>query len=232
MWQKNGKCMIIRKVYSEILKFYETTNKVLLLTGARQIGKTFTICNLILDNVNMKNQILLEEIPSGKQYLEQIITSMKLKRILLITYKSYWKLDTNSFEVEPYCVKLFKQRWYLVARNVFYNKIMIYSLDRIQKIENTASSYSMPENFNPKDLFEDYFGIFMDSSIPKEIVRLKVAAGKSNYFRSLPLHSTQKEVGTAKEFSIFELSIHPTYDFVMEVMKHGQDVEILEPKWL
>ncbi len=147
---------------------------------------SISVSNLILDNVNMKNQILLEEIPSGKQYLEQIITSMRLKRRLLITYKSYWKPDANSFEIEPYCIKLFNQRWYLVARNVFYDRIMIYSLDRIQKIENTASTYSLPDNFNPKELFKDYFGIVIDSNVPKEKVKLKVSAGKSNFFRSLP----------------------------------------------
>ncbi len=193
---------------------------------------SISVSNLILDNVNMKNQILLEEIPSGKQYLEQIITSMRLKRRLLITYKSYWKPDANSFEIEPYCIKLFNQRWYLVARNVFYDRIMIYSLDRIQKIENTASTYSLPDNFNPKELFKDYFGIVIDSNVPKEKVKLKVSAGKSNFFRSLPLHSSQNEVETNNEFSIFELTICPSYDFIMEIMKHGHDVEILEPAWL
>ena len=35
--------MIKRQIYKEIEKFYKESNKALLITGARQVGKTFTV---------------------------------------------------------------------------------------------------------------------------------------------------------------------------------------------
>ena len=33
-------------------------------------------------------------------------------------------------------------------------------------------------------------------------------------------------------YCIFDLKIRPTLDFIQEVLKHGEDVEILLPEWL
>jgi predicted DNA-binding transcriptional regulator YafY len=83
----------------------------------------------------MKERILLENIPSGQEYLADIIEGMKKGQCINMTYQSYWRDESNTFIVEPYCVKLFKQRWYVAARSPYYNKVMIYSLDRILHLE-------------------------------------------------------------------------------------------------
>lgn len=54
-----------------------------------------------------------------------------------ITYQSYWKNKSYTFYIEPYCVKVFKQRWYVVARIPYYDAVMIYALDRIQDLQTT-----------------------------------------------------------------------------------------------
>lgn len=69
-----------------------------------------------------------------------------------------------------------------------------------------------------KNAVEDMFGIIADSDIPKETIRLKVAAGQANYKRSLPLHHSQQEVERTESHSIFELRIRPAYDFQMELL--------------
>ena len=80
--------------------------------------------------------------------------------------------------------------------------------------------------------FKDYFGVIVDSEVPMERVRLKVSAGQANYLRSLSLHHSQQEVETTADYSIFELNIRPTYDFVQEIMRNGDCVEVLEPLWI
>ena len=77
---------------------------------------TLTVSNLMLDSMSIKNKILFEEIPDGEQYLPLILKALKKNQVLEMTYQSYWRDEANTFEVEPYCLKAFKQRWYLVAR--------------------------------------------------------------------------------------------------------------------
>ena len=103
--------------------------------------------NLLLDSQQLKDRILLEDIPSGVKYLPMIIEAMKTNNVIRITYQSCWREESNTFNVHPYCVKLFKQRWYMVALSPCYNKVMIYSLDRIYGLWKQKEKFKMPEDF-------------------------------------------------------------------------------------
>ncbi len=188
---------------------------------------TISVSNLLIDNLYMKERILLENIPSGQEYLADIIEGMKKGQCINMTYQSYWRDESNTFIVEPYCVKLFKQRWYVAARSPYYNKVMIYSLDRILHLELLNDErFKMPDSFNPTEYFEEYYGVIIDDDLDVEKVKLKVSAGQANYLRSLPLHHSQQEIQQTGEYSIFELKIRPAYDFIQEILLHGEDVEV------
>ena len=92
---------------------------------------TFAVNNLINESHHIKHRILFESIPSGQNYLAPLIEAMRDGVTVEITYRNFWKEKEATFEVEPYCVKVFRQRWYLVARNIGFDALRIYSLDRI-----------------------------------------------------------------------------------------------------
>jgi len=194
---------------------------------------TVSVSNLLIDNQHMKDRILLDEIPSGQEHLSDIIEAMKKGQCINMTYQSYWRDESNTFAVEPYCVKLFKQRWYMVARSPYYDKVLIYALDRILDMEVLVDErFKMPDAFNPSEYFENYYGVIIDDDYDVEAIKLKVSAGQANYLRSLPLHHSQQEIETTEEYSIFELKLRPTYDFQQEILRNGEDVEVLTPLWL
>ena len=192
---------------------------------------TLTVSNLMMDSVSIKDKVLFEEIPDGEQYLPVILESLKKNLVLSMTYQSYSRDEANTFEVEPYCLKAFKQRWYLVAHSPYLNKIMIYALDRVKWLGLTDKSFKYPKNFYPEEFFDDCFGIIADQKVKVETVKLKVSAGQANYLRSLTLHQTQKEIERTDEYSIFTVRLRPTFDFRQEVLSQGCDIEVLEPEW-
>ena len=49
------------------------------------------------------------------------------------------------------------------------------------------------------------------------------------YIQNYPLHHSQSTVKSTKKNIIVVLEIHITYDFVMEVLKYGKEVNVLEP---
>ena len=190
-----------------------------------------TVSNLMMDSVSIKDKVLFEEIPDGEQYLPNILEALKKNVALGMSYQSYIRDEANTFEVEPYCLKAFKQRWYLVARSPYYDKIMIYSLDRVKWLGLTDKNFKYPKNFNPEEFFEDCFGIIADQNIKVETVKFKVSAGQANYLRSLTLHQTQREIERTDEYSIFTVKLRPTFDFRQEILSQGSDIEVLEPEW-
>ena len=192
---------------------------------------TLTVSNLMMDSVSIKDKVLFEEIPDGEQYLPVILESLKKNLVLEMTYQSYNYDESYTFEIEPYCLKAFKQRWYLIGRSPYYDKIMIYALDRVKWLGLTEKSFKYPKNFYPEEFFDDCFGIIADQKVKVETVKLKVSAGQANYLRSLTLHQTQKEIERTDEYSIFTVRLRPTFDFRQEVLSQGCDIEVLEPEW-
>ena len=192
---------------------------------------TLTVSNLMMESASIKDKILFEEIPDGQQFLPVILEALKKNTVLEMTYQSFWRDEANTFMVEPYCLKAFKQRWYLLARSPYLNKMMIYALDRVHELESTALHFDYPEDFKAEEYFEDCFGIIADRNYDVETVKLKVAAGQANYLRTLTLHQTQKEIERNDEYSIFTVRLRPTFDFRQEILTMGSDIEVLSPKW-
>ena len=193
---------------------------------------TLTVSNLMLDSVSIKDKVLFEEIPDGEQYLPVILEALKKNQILGMTYQSYRRDEAKTFEIEPYCLKAFKQRWYVVARSPYYDEIMIYALDRVKWLGLKDKHFRYPKNFVPEQFFDDCFGIIADRKVAVETVKLKVSTKQANYLRSLTLHQTQKEIERTAEYSIFTVRLRPTFDFRQEILSQGCDIEVLEPKWL
>lgn len=193
---------------------------------------SFAVDNLIVESRKLKSRILLEEVPSGKRYLIPLIEAMRDGMIVEVDYQSFRQQVPANFEIEPYCLKLFRQRWYVVARSPHYNRVMIYSLDRILDLEVSEKTFYYPEEFNPQSYFDACFGIVADDDIGIETVQLKVYAPQDKYFDALPLHHSQRTVEVTEGHTVYEYRIRPTYDFVQELLSHGADVEVLQPSLL
>ena len=197
---------------------------------------TISVSNALANCESIKDRILLEYVPSGQEYLMKILDALKENRILNMTYHSYWKEEESNFDVEPFCVKLFRQRWYLIARSTYtyYHRQgpRIYALDRIRNLSPTEETFEIPKDWNASDFFIGAFGVIADAQTKCEPIKLKVNASQANYIRDLKLHETQEEEERNEEYSIFSYYLRPTYDFQQELLWHGEDVVVLEPKWL
>lgn len=190
---------------------------------------SFSVSQLLQQNKDISNRILLEEIPSGQHHLSTIIEAMHSNNVIEITYQRFVEDEPHSVCVEPYCTKLFHQRWYVVANNIEKKHLQTYALDRISDIKILAKTYSIDPNFDAKAFFLNSFGIFASENEQPQRILIKVDATQSKYLRTLPLHHSQKETITNDKFSVFQYYLVPTKDFVFELLSHGAFFEVLEP---
>ena len=218
-------------------RYYIENEKDISQNGLRSwLYDTICVSNALANSMSIKDRIVLEYVPSGQNFLQPIIEAMKENRVLNITYHSYWKEEENSFDVQPFCIKLFRQRWYLIARSTYsyyYEQgPRIYALDRIKSLHKTEETFEMPKDWSAEKYFESCFGIIADQRIEPQKVKLKVSAGQANYIRDLKLHESQDEIEKYEEYSIFSYTLRPEYDFMQEILRNGEDMEVLEPVWL
>ena len=201
--------------------------------GIRQwLLESLSMNNLLNESTDMRDRILFERIPSSHRWLPVIVNAMRDRKAVELTYKSFWRDEESTFTVHPYCLKLFKQRWYMLARSEEYNSLRIYALDeRMLSVTPLKKALKIPAKFNAEEYFSRYFGVIIDNRKPVP-VELRVVADQVKYFESLPLHHTQELVESNQEFSVFRYLLVPTFDFRQEILSHGPDVEVLESEEL
>lgn len=191
------------------------------------VGNTLSGCQRI------KGRIVIERVPSGEEYLQTVIEAMKVNRVLNMTYHSFWHDHESTFDVEPYCVKLFRQRWYMVGKSAL--GVKTYALDRIVSLRTKEGKFEMEEGWSAEDYFNGRFGIIVDGNAGIETVRLKAYGRQADYIRTLKIHESQEEEEKGEQngekYSIFRYRLRPTFDLLQEILWHRDSVEVLEPQW-
>jgi len=186
------------------------------------------LTDTLRDTSDIATRIVLENVPSAREHLATIVDAMRQNHRIRFEYRSYTRSQRKTVDLEPYFVKIFKQLWYVIGRNVADKKIKTYALDRMTELVIEADApFDYPEGFSPQEFFKDCFGITTNQNEPKRIV-LRVEPTQAKYFRALPLHPSQQEV-VHDHYSIFSYMMRNTYDLQEELMSHGDSLEVLEP---
>ncbi|MBR6346377.1 MAG: WYL domain-containing protein [Bacteroidales bacterium] len=195
--------------------------------------ESLSLNNLLNETRDMRNRILLEKIPSSQKWLSAIVNAMRYRKAIEITYKSFWRDEESTFVAYPYCLKLFKQRWYMLATSAGVDDLWIYALDeRMINVVQTEEKYSIPKKFDAEEFFSNYFGVIIGTDWEPQEVKIKVVNSQVRYFDTLPLHISQQKVEeeSDEEYTVYKYHLAPTHDFKKEIMSWGPDVEVLSPE--
>jgi hypothetical protein len=188
----------------------------------------FAVNQMVSENRDLADRILLEDTPAGSNiFLPEITTAMRENRRLAITYQSYEMQTAREFEIEPFALRYFGRRWYVLAHTGFHDSLRFYALDRMKDVKISDKLFKLPTDFSAYDYFSRYFGMIVTDG-KAENIQLKTTDTRAKYLRSLPLHRSQKEIAS----NLFELHVVPTDDFINAVRAMGMEVEIVSPDWL
>jgi len=189
---------------------------------------SMSISGMITSSNDLSKRILLEYVPSAREFLPIIIEAMRQNKRIKFSYKSYRRVNPQpGIVIEPFFVKIFHQLWYVIGYNVDDKKIKTYSLDRMKDVIILNKKFKIPSNFEPEQYFEDCYGITTNQDEPKRIV-IKAEPTQAKYIRALPLHHSQHEE-LHDNFSIFSYNMRNTYDLRERLLSHGSSIEVLEP---
>ncbi|RKD90019.1 helix-turn-helix transcriptional regulator [Mangrovibacterium diazotrophicum] len=167
--------------------------------------------------------------PQGSEYLMPLIQAIKKEVRVQFAYQKFWDNFLTTRMVEPYALKEFKNRWYLVAKDKKDDKIKTFGLDRLSNLILSNTKFAVPETFSVDKYFHHCFGIITpDEGEPEEIV-ICFPPHQGKYVKTMPLHGSQ-EVLTDDETELrIRLKIHRTYDFLLEILSHGDDIKVISP---
>ena len=202
---------------------------------------SYATLNQIQADKKLEGKIIFEDIPSGHLWLTAITDAMRRNKVLYITHQGFGKPEPNSFEIEPYYLKVVNRRWYVIACSPYYSErnkakgnkpevvYLVYALDRITQIEETDKSFHLNKDFDVDEYFVGCCGV-ITSDVAIERVVILAYNGFADYLRTLPLHSSQKELESNDESTLFEYHVKPTFDFYQLLLAQGDQIEVIEPK--
>lgn len=193
---------------------------------------SYAVNSILADSPDIGDRIEVEEVPSAREFLPIIIKSLREGVVIRFDYAGFNRSITEKcIEIQPYFLKRYKQRWYMIGKRVRNGDIRTYALDRIKKVEPTGAHFRFPASLSLQDLFGNVIGI-TTSKADERIVRLRATRTQAKYLRALPLHRSQVEELVSDHYSIFSYRLKLNYELVHELMSLGDGVTVLEPKEL
>ncbi len=186
---------------------------------------------------SMKDRILLEEIPLGTAFLNSIIEAMQKNNELQVDYQRYEneqeEENLQEFHIQPYALKVFNRRWYLLGYIKEKRVLRTIALDRILDLKILSTGFELPKDFDARKYFVNVVGIFVNKDLPVTNVKIRTYGVQTEYLRSTPLHKSQSE-GRSKyrEFAEFTYRLCITPELVSQLLAMGDKVEVLEPEEL
>lgn len=197
----------------------------------------FAVSQSLDTSRELRDRILYEPIPEGTEYLTTIVNAMRDSKWLQVSHLRFdSKEPPHIFLLAPLCLKVFKQRWYVLGfveeldgvHNIPKDEPRLYALDRMKHMETMEKTFRLPKDFDSQSYFSGFYGVFRGKQFMPELIRARFSEDAAPYVRSLPLHHSQQEV----EPCVFEWFVAPTLDFVQQLRTHGSKMEILAPESL
>ncbi len=212
-------------------------------------SKGYFICQNEMENMNFQRMIeafdifnslnlaqdftpfihLEKQRPQGTENLYGLLHAIKNKVQIKFSYQKFWEEEISKRTVNPYGLKEFKNRWYILANDCKDSNIKSFALDRLTNLEITNRPFKFPMTFNIEEHFRYCFGIISPSDEePQEIV-LSFDPIQGKYIKTLPLHGTQQVLIDNKDELQIKLKLCITHDFLMELLSFGDNMKVLQP---
>ncbi|MDR1983919.1 MAG: WYL domain-containing protein [Prevotellaceae bacterium] len=190
---------------------------------------TFFVSNILREGAGIKDRIVVDNIPSAQQYLPEFIHAMHNNTAIHIGYAPFYLSKTLEITLFPYFVKLYEGRWYVYGARDDDPTVKVYALDRITRLETSKKRFKLPADFSPEEHLFNAIGIIKDETKPCEI-RIKAFRHHQKYLRTLPLHHSQEEVETHRDYAVFRYYLCPTNDFYQKILAQREYVQIISPR--
>ncbi len=189
--------------------------------------------NQLMTHEGIKSRIMFEDTPGGMEHLSVIVEAMSTNRALSMTYRSYNRPDVETeWLIEPRGLKQYRRRWYLICSKVDEDSLITFALDRIVNLELTDKIFEPEDGDEISKMFSEVVGVFIDPDLDVEDVVVRVYGKQRRYFEGTPLHHSQTLVYKTDEYSDYRFRLRPEYEFQHELLRLGQDAEVLSPQWL
>ncbi len=197
------------------------------LLAAFDVFNALSVADRVSDAIRFENRRA-----QGTENMHGLLHAIKNKYVLHFSYEKYEDDMITERTAEPYSLKEFRNRWYLIAKDLKDDIVKSFALDRLSDLDITKKRYKAGEAKTIEQRYRYCFGIVSpNEDEPQEII-LSFTWFQGKYIKSLPLHDSQEILVDNDDELRIRLKLFITYDLVMELLSYNEHVRVLQPQSL
>jgi len=213
-------------------KVYRIVSSDISLQNER-IMEAFDTMNALSMSDKVSQYIQFEpRISQGTEYLFGVLHAIKNRRKIEVVYKKYWADEVSIRSLEPYALREYRFRWYILAKDDKDNEIKTFGLDRVQSLEITKLKFAFPKDFSIQEYFKYAYGIIRPNYDKPEEIILSFTHDQGKYIKSQKMHHSQEILVDNENELRIKLLVFPSHDLVMDILSYGENVNVIQPESL
>ena len=187
-----------------------------------------------LDNDGVDEHIQFESTPhaAGSEHLAPLLHAIRSRHVVQLTYTKF--KDTSAqpslYDLHPYLLKEYRNRWYLVGWDPSKEHIRTFGCDRISEMTlREDTRFQVHDSFEANHYFEHALGITVLGQGQPELVEFECDPLLAKYLKSQPLHHSQ-HVTTRDDRMVVSLNVMPTFELLQWLQAHASELTVLTPQ--
>ena len=166
----------------------------------------------------------------GLEFLSDIIKHTVAHEAMDVVYRSY-RGHEETYCFNPYCVKQYNGRWFMLGYDAKYGRINNLALDRVVSFKKSDRQFVVNTFIDVDDYFKDIIGVTVPNGDAEILdIRLKFEKERFPYVVSKPLHHSQEIVDESN--CIIEVHVKKNKELIQKIFSYMPDVEVLSPSSL
>lgn len=186
------------------------------------------------DALSTGKHLLLEENQDtlSLQHMPVLWTAMRGQRQITFKYQAFQAEEAKHYQVDPLLILEYRNRWYLAAWDLEEERFKTFGLERMQEPALTEVPISGERRSQFLALKEYALGVFVGPEDEVQRVVLHIQPRMAPYVRTVPIHSSQKTIKENEQGLLIELSLIINPELEGEILRYGEQVEVIEPAQL
>lgn len=163
----------------------------------------------------------------GISNFDGLAEAIQHKHWIRIAYKPFYTNEVNEYELRPLFLKLWNNRYYLVAKKRNETFFRNFGLERIQALEMLRERFELEEG-ESKEAYAHIIGI-SEAQLPAEHIVIETSLHGANFLSSLKLHSSQRKEAMADGQYRVHLQVVPNRELMEILAAMNQPVKVVAP---
>ena len=165
----------------------------------------------------------------GVQYIRDIAFFIKDGAEICLKYKRFDAIAEKEYCFQPYLLREYLNRWYVIGLLSGSNEIRTFGLDRIVGVKETGHQFKKEKLNDILSLFRNVIGINAAENEIAEEIELVCMPFQGNLLKTLPLHSSQKVISETPNEIIFSYKLVVNFELKHRLLMMATQARVVKP---